>query len=58
MITQTFELKLASSRTVKWEGASGEHAAKRYVAMFPNETVIAWRHPKFELRIGMIRMEQ
>lgn len=47
-----FELKLAGGGKVRWEGADGEDAARRYADMFPGETVIAWRYPKTDLRVG------
>lgn len=56
MAEQEFELKLASGRVVKWLGKNGEDAAYRYVDGFPGTTVIAWRYPKFEFKVGMIRI--
>ena len=48
-----FDLKLASGKVVRWEGQSGEDAARRYVDTFRGETVIAWRVPPQGLRIGL-----
>jgi hypothetical protein len=56
MATYTFELK-TSSGVVIWEGISGENAAQRYADSHPGVTVYAWRYPKVELKIGMIKIE-
>lgn len=56
MKEETFELKLSSGKTVTWTGEDGEHAARRYVALHPSETVVAWRHPRYELKIGMVKI--
>jgi hypothetical protein len=47
-------LKLAGGGTAKWVGHGGLDAAKRYVDAHPGEVVLAWRHPRFEIREGMI----
>lgn len=39
----TFDLRLSTGRVVVWEGASGEDAARAYVASH-GATVVAWRH--------------
>ncbi len=44
-----YELKLASGKVVKWTGDTGENAAKRYVDMHRDCSVIAWR----EVRRGL-----
>ena len=54
--TEVFELKLADGSTVKWEGESGEHAARRYVDLHPGAVVFAWRYPRYEFKPGMIRI--
>ncbi len=56
MKTETFELKLSDGKTVQWQGTSGEDTARRYVATYPDKTVIAWRYPRYEFKIGMIRI--
>ena len=56
--TEEFELKLAGGKVVTWEGESGEDAARRYAENHRGVAVIAWRYPKTELRIGMIRIVQ
>ena len=38
-----YELKLSNGQIVSWAGNSGESAAMRYVDMFRDTTVIAWR---------------
>lgn len=48
----TYELKLATGQVVTWEGASGEDAARRYVDVYRDATVIAWRHVRHGLFIG------
>lgn len=40
-----YELKLASGRVVRWDGASPEDASRNYAISHPGETVIAWRWP-------------
>lgn len=55
---QKFELKLASGKVVTWMGGSGEDAARRYVDSHRSEVVVAWRYPRTELRIGMIRIKE
>ncbi len=45
---QQYELKLASGKTVVWEGKDGINAAKRYVDCHREDTVIAWRdYPRY-----------
>jgi len=50
-----FELRLANGRTVSWIGTDGVDAARRYANAHPGAIVIAWRHPKNEIRIGSPR---
>jgi len=47
-----YELRLADGRIVTWDGASGRHAAQRYVATCPTATVVAFRLSKRE-RFGV-----
>lgn len=56
MKEQEFELKLASGKTVKWTGKNGEHAARRYVSIHTDETVIAWRYLRYDFKVGMIKI--
>jgi hypothetical protein len=53
-IEAEFELKLADGGTAKWVGRGGLDAAKRYVDSHPGEVVLAWRHPRFEIREGLL----
>lgn len=53
-----FELKLANGRIVEWEGETAVEAAKRFVDTFPNETVIAWRHKRTGLLIGIPKIKE
>jgi hypothetical protein len=46
-----YELKLATGQTARWEGASGEDAARRY-ADAHQATVVAWREPRAQLLVG------
>ena len=60
---EVYELKLYTPRfkdgkTVFWTGTSPENAAQRYVDSHPSSIVIAWRRPKTELKIGMVRIEE
>lgn len=57
MIEQSFELKLSDGTTVTWAGTDGENAARRFLTTHPEKTVVAWRYPKYEFKIGMIRIE-
>jgi hypothetical protein len=51
--TMTFELLLQGRRGyVTWEGETGEDAARRYVDMHRDETVIAWRNVRHGLFFG------
>ena len=54
---QEFELKLATNQRVTWTGKDGKDAAQRYADAHPGAVVVAWRYPKCELKIGMIRIE-
>ena len=48
-----YELKLASGKTVIFEGETPQDAARRFVDLFRDETVIAWRnYPRHGLIIG------
>lgn len=58
MRTQTFDLKLATGKTVQWEGKDGEDAARRYVDAFPDTCVVAWRYPKYQFVPGMIEIQE
>jgi hypothetical protein len=51
-----FEIKLASGKTVNYFGSNGMEACQRYVNNNPEEVAIAWRYPKYEFKIGMIRI--
>ncbi len=53
MIEYEFELKLENGKIVKWVGASGEAAARRYVANDPGAVVVAWRHPRVDIHLGI-----
>jgi hypothetical protein len=39
-----FELMLASGKVVRWQGASGEDASRRYVDAHRDAAVVAWRN--------------
>ena len=47
-----YELKLADGSVVTWNGSDGIDAATRYVDVHREATVIAWREPRVQLRIG------
>lgn len=53
MIEYEFELKLANGKIVKWVGANGEAAAIRYAANDPGAVVVAWRHPRVDIHVGI-----
>lgn len=53
MIEYEFELKLADGKIVNWVGANGEAAARRYVANDPGAVVVAWRHPRVDIHVGI-----
>jgi hypothetical protein len=38
-----YELRLASGKTVVWDGKDGNDAAQRYVAAHPDQAVVAHR---------------
>lgn len=48
-----FELLLTPRKIVKWRGKDGKDAAERYADCHPDVTVLAWRHPKTEIVIGL-----
>ena len=52
---EMFELKLEDGKVIKWEGRDGLDACHRYADSHPGIAVIAWRYPRYELRIGMPR---
>lgn len=39
----TYDLRLADGKTVEWDGASEEDAARRYVGQYPAAVVVAAR---------------
>jgi len=49
---QRFELKLADGSIVTWTGSDGANAATRYVDCHRDATVVAWREPRVQLRVG------
>ena len=55
--TATYELKLANGQIVRWQGRGPTDAATRYADMHPGTVVVAWRHPKTDLVIGMQRID-
>lgn len=48
-----FELRLLGGKVVRWEGTSGQDAARRYVDTHREASVIAWRPIRYGLFIGM-----
>ncbi len=49
-----YELKLASGKTVVWDGEDGIKAALRYVDAHPTEKVLAWRdYPRHGIFFGV-----
>lgn len=52
-LLMTFGLKLASGKVVTWAGASGEDADLRYVDAHRDQTVVAWRHARHGLYVGV-----
>ena len=49
-----FELMLASNKVVRWQGADGEDAARRYADAHRDATVIAWREDRTpQIRVGI-----
>lgn len=46
MSDRPFDLKLASGKTVSWNGKDGEDASRRYVDCHRDAVVVAWRHPR------------
>jgi hypothetical protein len=55
MSERHFELLLASGAVATWDGTSGENAAVRYVDCHRDETVVAWREPRYGLFVGSPR---
>ena len=47
-----YELKLADGSVVTWAGKDGVDAAVRYVDAHLEATVMAWREPRVQLRVG------
>ncbi len=47
-----YELLLADNRVVTWQGSDGVDAAVRYVDAHQDATVVAWREPRVQLRVG------
>lgn len=56
MIEQTFDLKLSDGSIVQWSGKDGVNAATRYADSHPGAVVLAWRYPKYDLKIGIINI--
>jgi hypothetical protein len=52
---RTFELLLRGGKVVRWEGVTGEDAARRYVDCHRETAVIAWREIVHGLFIGAPR---
>ena len=52
-----FELKTSNGKKVTWNGKNGLDACKRYVDCHPNETIVAWRHPKNTIAFGLKKIE-
>ncbi len=52
MSEQVYEIKLADGRIVEWPGVDGETAAAR-AADCLGVAAVAWRHPRYELVIGV-----
>jgi hypothetical protein len=51
-VQREFELKLDNGKIVTWVGENGEDASRRY-ADCKGDAVVAWRHPRYELVIGV-----
>ena len=51
-----FDLKLSTGAWVRWTGASGPDAAQRYADAHPGAVVVAWRWPRYEIKVGMINI--
>ena len=52
---RTFELLLGGGAVVRWEGVTGEDAARRYVDCYRSAVVVAWREIVHGLFIGAPR---
>lgn len=53
-VERVYDLRLASGRVVDWVGVSPEDAARRYVATYPAEVVVAVRDSeRHGLHIGL-----
>lgn len=48
----SYELKLADGTVETWQGSSGEDAARRCADAL-GVTVIAWREPRVQIRVGI-----
>ena len=47
-----YELLTADNRVIEWPGKDGEDAARR-CADCKRVTIVAWRKPRMQLRVGM-----
>lgn len=47
-----YELKLADGRVVTWQGRDGVDAAIRYAGAHRGVSVVAWREPRVQFRVG------
>jgi hypothetical protein len=47
-----FELLLGSGQVVRWAGRDGVDACSRYADAHRDATVLAWREPRAQIRIG------
>jgi hypothetical protein len=48
----TYELLLGHCRVVRWTGVRGLDACVRYADAHRDVTVLAWRTPRVQLRVG------
>ena len=51
MRQEEYELKLANGKVVTWVGQDGPDAAFRYADCHHDTTVVAWRTPRYQVRV-------
>ena len=55
-MNEKFELQLSNGQIVEWEGCNGIDAAQRYENAHPDVTAFAWRHVRFGVFVGVLRI--
>ena len=50
-MARVFELRLQGGAVVRWNGETGEDAARAYVAEHPGARVVAWRTPQHPVTV-------